>query len=361
MTLHRIRQRSRGATGRRTRVVPLMAVSMLIVGSAVGCSDDATPRDASSVTLVTYEGYALPEAPAEQFRSETGQRIEVLASGDGGAALTRVLAASGAPEGDVFFGVDTTFLSRAQESDAFVEYRPEGLQGVDPSVLDPGGALTPIDEATVCVDYDQTWFAQRQIPPPTSFEDLIDPRLADLTVVIDPAVSTPGLAFVAATAATFGGDVTDYWQALSDNGVAIAGGWSDAWFTRYTVSGGDRPIVVSYASSPPAEVVGSDDPTAVPATAVVTSTCIRQVEYAGVLRGAANPSGARALIDEMLSDRWQAALPLSNFVLPIRSEIELPDVFERFAVRPERPIVVDPATIGRQRDAWISAWRSVME
>jgi len=352
---------SRASTRGRNPVLWFMSVSILLGGSAVGCSGDDGPRSAATVKLVTYEGYVLPEGPAKQFRSETGQRIEVLASGDGGAALNRALAVSGAPEGDVFFGVDTTFLSRAQESDAFVEYRPAGLDGVDPALLDPGGALTPINEATVCVDYDQSWFAQRQISPPTSFQDLIDPRLADLTVVMDPAVSTPGLAFVAATAATFGDDVTEYWRALSDNGVAIAGGWSDAWFTRYTVSGGDRPIVVSYASSPPAEVVGSDDPAAVPLTAVVASTCIRQIEYAGVLRGGANPAGARALIDEMLSDRWQAALPLSNFVLPIRSEVELPDLFERFAVRPERPISVDPATIGRQRDSWISAWRSVME
>ena len=343
----------------RRAVLVGAAVTMAL--SSVSCADKAR-ASGETVTLVTYSGYVLPEVAAKAFTKRTGIAIKVISTDDAGAALNRALLNAGSPEGDVFFGVDNTFLSRAQDSDAFTPHRPTGLVHVPKELqLDDSGRFTPIDEGSVCIDYDTAWFADHQLEPPTSLADLTDPRYSDLLLVEDPAASSPGLAFLAATRATSGDRTDQYWSALKANGVAVAASWDDAWNTRYTVNGGDRPLVVSYASSSPAEVVFSDPKIDAPRSGVISSTCVRQVEFAAVLAGTAHPDSARRLVDEMLTESWQSELPLSNFVYPARTAVKLPAEFDKWAQRPADPITIDAATIGAQRDDWITAWRNVME
>jgi thiamine transport system substrate-binding protein len=180
-------------------------------------------------------------------------------------------------------------------------------------------------------------------------------------VVENPALSSPGLAFLAATHATFGDGTDAYWGRLRDNGVVVAASWDDAWYSRYSGSGGDRPLVVSYSSSPPAEVIYSEDGLTEPISGVLGETCFRQVEFAALLAGAEHPDAGRALLDAMVSEAWQADLPLSNFVFPARRDVALPDTFARWAVRPADPITLPAAEIGEQRADWIDQWRRIME
>jgi thiamine transport system substrate-binding protein len=352
-----------GAGTRRGRSVAGQVALVVLVALGVvlsGCSGTSDDSSASrKVVLVTYSGYALPESAAKAFTKRTGTKIEVLATDDAGAALARAILAAGDPEGDLFFGVDTTFLTKATGSDAFVASRPT-LLDLPEGAADPSGTLVPIDESTVCVNVDREWFRKKGIDPPKTFDDLAAPRYKGLLVIEDPAASSPGLVFVAATQKVYGSHAPDYWRRLRDNDVKVTGGWSDAYFSEYTVNGGDRPLVLSYASSPPAEVLDSKGQRTEPQSTVMVDTCTRQVEYAGVLRGAKNPAGARALLAEMQSARWQAALPASNYVFPMRSGVRLPPVFERFAVRPAHPLVLDPAEVGRHRDDWLDRWRDVM-
>jgi thiamine transport system substrate-binding protein len=94
---------------------------------------------------------------------------------------------------------------------------------------------------------------------------------------------------------------------------------------------------------------------------VLDRTCFRQVEFAAVLAGTPHRRAARQLVDEMLATRWQAQLPLSNFVYPARRGVELPAEFRKWAARVPDPITIGADEIGRHRDDWIDAWRSVME
>jgi thiamine transport system substrate-binding protein len=346
----------------------LLSALMLIAGA---CGDDAAdsadetsdPTDlGSEVVLVTYSAYALPDEAAAAFTEETGVEIKVVHGDDAGSALSQAILTAGAPEGDVFFGIDNTFLTRGQESEAFDPYSPDALDQVpDEFQLDESGRFVPIDESTVCVLYDQSWFESNGLTPPTDLESLADPAYKGLLVVENPALSSPGLAFLTATHAEFGDETDAYWERLRQNDVSVAASWDDAWYTGYTTSGGDRPIVVSYASSPPAEVIFSEGALTEPDSAVVESTCVRQVEFAGLLAGAANPAAGKALIDAMLGELWQEALPMSNFVFPVRGGTELPIEFDQWAVQPADPIVVSAAEIGEQRETWIDEWRTVME
>lgn len=350
-----------------TSVVCLLGVALAAAACSGGGSSTAAKgagRGAQVVRLVTYDGYALPEKAAAAFRAETGAKVEVLAAGDAGTMLTKALLAAGAPEGDVLFGVDNTLATRAAKPGLLVAFTPSSIGSVEQSARLPGEMgtlLTPIDRGDVCINVDASWFAKHGIAAPTTLAQLTEPTYRDLLVLSSPVTSSPGLAFLIGTVQAEGDRWPDYWKALKANGVRVRPSWDDAYNTDYTVSGGDRPLVLSYASSPPAEVVGSDGRRQEPQSTVMVDSCVSQVEYAGVLAGAQHPALARKLVEFMLTSTWQEALPLSNYVFPIVAGTTLPAEFQRWAILPKEPRTLDAAEIGRKRDQWIEQWRSIME
>jgi thiamine transport system substrate-binding protein len=340
---------------------PAVVLAALVLVAGCGGGDD----ELHEVVLVTHDSFAVSDDVRRAFETESGYTLRILQSGDASEMLTKALLTAGNPQGDVLFGVDNNLLSRALDGDLFEAYEPPGLEDVDERyVLDPEHRAIPIDHGEVCLNVDRAWFAERDIAPPASLEDLTRSAYDGLLVVQSPATSTPGLAFLLATIARFGEDGWQrYWRALRENGVLVVDGWEEAYTVRFSGAAGSRgtrPIVVSYASSPPAEVHFRTPPPDEAPTAVVESSCFRQVELAGVLRGARNEEGARELIDFLLSTRFQEDIPLSMFVFPVNREAELPPVFERFAVVPESPLELPPEEIEANREEWIDEWTRIV-
>jgi thiamine transport system substrate-binding protein len=344
-------------------VVAVAAIAAVLLAlGATACGGDDAPQE---VILVTHDSFAISDEVREAFAEETGLTLRILQAGDAGAMVTRALLTAGNPEGDVLFGVDSNLLSRALDGDLFVPYESPALATVDERfVLDPEHRATPIDHGEVCLNVDRAWFAGRGVDPPRSLDDLVEPRYRDLLVVQSPATSTPGLAFLLATVARYGEDGWQgFWERLRENGVLVVDGWEEAYTTRFSGaagSSGNRPIVVSYASSPPAEVIfRTPQPDEAP-TGVVEDSCFSQIEFAGILRGAANEEGARRLIDFMLSRTFQEDIPLNMFVFPVNREAELPPAFAEHAVVPESPLALAPEVIEANRDAWIREWTRIV-
>jgi thiamine transport system substrate-binding protein len=289
--------------------------------------------------------------------------VEILVAGDTGTMLSKAELTAGNPEGDVMWGVDNTFLSRAVDAEVFEPYTSDVVDELAPELvaLVPDGLVTPVDFGDVCVNYDRGWFAERGLDPPASLGDLTAPEYAGLLVVENPATSSPGLAFLLATVAAYGEDGWQaYWESLDANEVAVVDGWTEAYYERFTWAGGDRPLVVSYGSSPPYEVLFADPPLDEAPTGVIESTCFRQVEFAGVLRGTEAPDEARRLVDFLASERFQREVALNLFVFPANTGVDLDPAFEQFAVIPDDPFTVDPATIGANREAWTDEWTSIV-
>lgn len=342
-------------------------VALALLAAACGDDDDSggdgsADGNASGgeVVVVTHDSFWIDDELIEAFEADTGLTVTIRQSGDAVEVVNQAILTIDHPLGDVLFGVDDATLSRALDADLFEPYEPDRLAEVDPDlILDPDGRATPIDHGAVCVNYDAEWFAAEGIDPPESLADLADPTYADLLVVLNPASSSPGMSFLMATVAEFGEDGwRDYWSDLRDNGVVATAGWSDAYYGRFSGGSGegDRPLVVSYGSSPPAEVMDLDPLPDEGVTGVVESTCVRQIEFAGVLANAANPEGAERFIDFLLSDDVQSSIPLAMFVYPVIEGTALPEVFERFAVVPATPYQLDPDLIAAERDGWISDW-----
>jgi thiamine transport system substrate-binding protein len=343
------------------KVVAALVAAFALGAAACGGGDD----EPSEVVLVTHDSFAVSDGVKRAFEEESGLRLRILQSGDASEMVTKALLTAGNPQGDVLFGVDNNLLSRALEGDLFEVYEADGLENVDDAYdLDPEHRVTPIDHGEVCLNYDKARFAERRLAPPESLDDLTRPAYDDLLVVENPATSTPGLAFLLATIAHFGeGGWQDYWRRLRENGVLVVDGWEEAYTARFSGaagSSGNRPVVVSYASSPPAEVVFRRPRPQEAPTAVVESSCFRQVELAGVLRGARNEDGARELIDFMLSTRFQEDVPLNMFVFPVNREATLPPEFVKYAVVPERPLELPPEEIEANRDEWVDEWTRIV-
>lgn len=320
-----------------------------------------TANAGETVTLLAYDSFSegLNEALAA-FTAETGIAVDVALGGDAGTLVSRAVLSAGNPEGDVVFGIDNTFLSRAIEGGVFEPYAAAGLDRLNPalSALVPGHEATPVDYGDVCVNADLEWFDAEGIDPPADLADLTDPAYRDLLVVQNPATSSPGMAFLLATVATFGEDGwVQYWADLRANGVAVVDGWTEAYYERFTwAGGGDRPLVVSYGTSPPAEVIYADPPVDTAPTMAIEPTCFRQVEFAGVLAGTDQPEAARQLVDFLASPTFQQELALNLFVFPAHLDVAVPPEFDQYALRPEAPLTLDPATIDASREEWLETW-----
>ena len=370
---------SRGAVpGRRSGAIALVVAGAIALtaspSSITTLAADVSPSPTvaqdphpTSLTLLTHDSFALSPDVLQTFEQTQGVTLQVLTLGDAGAMVNQAILTKGNPLADVLYGVDTTFLSRALDAGIFEPYRSPALEGVPESLrLAADDRVTPIDFGDVCLNTDLAAFTGGTVAAPQHLEDLIKPEYAGMLAVENPATSSPGLSFLLATIDRFGeaGDYTwhDYWRDLRADDVSVSAGWEDAYYGKFSGGSGegDRPIVVSYASSPAAEVYYADpQPTQAP-TGVVLDGCFRSVEYAAVLAGTHKTALARALVDFLISAPVQEDIPLNMFVFPALSAATLPEVFTRFAQVPPTTLSMAPARIDANRDRWIGEWTDIV-
>lgn len=331
-------------------------LAMAIVLIATSC----TAREPTTLTVMTHDSFAMDEEIIAQFEKDNNVSVQILESGDAGTALNTAILSKDNPVADVLYGVDNTFLSRALEEDIFEPYTSPMLSKIDDKFkLDPQNRALPVDYGDVCLNYDIQYFEQNNLLPPSSLEDLLKPEYKGLLVVENPATSSPGLAFLLATIGHFGEDAyLNFWQDLVKNDVLIVNDWETAYYTEFTRAGGTRPMVVSYGSSPPFEVIFAEEPITEPPTAAITEDdmCFRQIEFVGILKGTRNRKLAEKWIDFMLSKPFQEAIPLQMYVFPVNSEAKLNETFVKYLAIPQKPAFVHPDDIAANREKWINEW-----
>ena len=343
--------------------LPKTLVLLVIMAAAMACGPDeaATPE---TLRLMAHDSFAgsVNEETFARFTEATGIDVEMIAAGDAGSMVNQAALSKDNPLADVLFGVDDTFLSRALDEEIFVEHASPALEDVGDEFIPETALVTPIDYGDVCINYDKSWVKDTGTPVPSELDQLREPLYAGALTVEHPATSSPGLAFVLATIDEYGEDAwLEFWSDLEAGGVSVVPDWDTAYYSDFTPYGGDSPMVVSYASSPPAEVIFATEPIDEAPTGVVEAGCYRQVEYAGILAGTDYPEAAGQLIDFMLSVEFQETVPLTWFVFPVNETAELPPEFVEHTTIPADPARLEPATIAENRDRWIDEWVAVME
>ena len=322
-------------------------------GPAQPSATASAPTESKTLTVITHDSFALADATIAAFKTSSGYDVQFVAPGDAGTVVNQLILTKDAPLGDVVFGIDNTFAGRALNAGVLAPYSASTLPA-DAAKLaaDDKSSLTPIDYGDVCLNADTAWFKAKSLAVPETLDDLLKPEYKGLLVVSNPASSSPGLAFLAATVGAKGEGYLDYWTALKANGVKVVKGWTEAYTVEFSGSSGkgDRPLVLSYASSPAYE----------PATEALTRTCFRQVEYAGVIAGAQNEVGARKFIDFLLTDEVQKQIPETMYMYPVNSAVGLPKDWQEHAAAVAAPIEVPVADIAAKRDEWIKAWTATV-
>ncbi len=343
---------------RMSFVFMLLAILAAACGSPESGAPEAEgPRE---LTVMTHDSFAISEEVLAAFETEHNATVTFLLVGDTGSAVNQAVLAADNPIADVFYGVDNTFLSRALEGEIFEPYESPLLAQIpDQFKLDEEHRALPVDYGDVCLNYDIAYLEQAGIEPPANLEALLQPEYANLLAVQNPATSSPGLAFLLATIGHFGEDgFLDYWQRLVDNGVKVVNDWETTYYTEFSRWGGERPIIVSYGSSPPVEMIYAEEPMEEPPTAAVVAdgACFRQIEFVGILRGTQQRELAEAWVDFMLSPTFQEDMPLNMFVFPVNPNAALQPEFVDYLAVPEETAYVDPAAIDTHREEWIEAW-----
>jgi thiamine transport system substrate-binding protein len=352
-----------------TAVTLATGLGLFTLSACGGSGGESAKSDSKTVTLVSHDSFAASKDVLKEFEKQSGYKVKVLKDGDAGQAVNKAILTKDNPQGDVFFGVDNTLLSRALDNGLFQPYEAKGLESVAEDVqLDKDKhRVTPIDSGEICVNYDKKYFADHKLDPPASFDDLTKPAYKNLLVTENASTSSPGLGFLLGTAAHYGDDGwQDYWKKLKANGVKVVDGWEQAYNEEFSGSaggkqaGGDRPLVVSYASSPPVEAIYSDPQPKTAPTGVAAGTCFRQIEFAGLLSNAGNEKGGKALLDFLIGKTFQEDMPLNMFVDPVREDAQAPADFVKYAVKVDDPETMAPDTIAYNRDQWVRSWTSLV-
>ena len=349
---------TRGATA-----AVLAAAALGLSACSVGGTTDSGSKPTKEVVVATHDSWAMSKDVLRQFTKETGYHVTIESNGDAGQLTNKLVLTKGNPIADMAYGVDNTFESRAVQAGVFAPYAPDRQPGsvgrFEPQNATEAKDLTPVDYGDVCVNVDDTWFAKHHLAEPKTLDDLTKPAYKDLLVTPGAATSSTGLAFLLGTIGKYGETGWQgYWKKLMANGAKVTAGWSDAYEVDFTAGGGngDRPIVVSYASSPPFTIPkGGTKPT----TSALLDTCFRQVEYAGVLDGAKNPAGAKAFIDFMQQKAFQKALPDNMYVYPVDTSVALPATWAKFAAVAPHPFTVAPQQVSANRSRWLRAWSDI--
>ena len=359
----------------------LLGIALLALG-AVACGEEVaaptqapeavapapspTPTEPRELIIMTHDSFDIGEEVIKEFEEANNAKVTIQKAGDAGVVLVRAILEKGNPSADLLYGIDNTLLSRALREGIFLSYESP-LLGFVPRhlILDDTFHVTPVDYGYVNINYDKEYLANNDLQPPATLEELTGPNWESKLVVQNPGTSSPGLAFLIATISYFGEDdeydYLDFWADLRDNGVLVKDGWSVAYYTDFTKYGGDRPLVVSYATSPAAEVFFSEGEYTEPPTGnvLVDKATFLQVEGIGILEGTKVVDLAQRFIDFTLGKRFQEDIPSKMFVYPVNSQAQTPDFF-RFAQVPTLPADISSATIDAKREEWIDAWTRVV-
>lgn len=320
----------------------------------------AATASAQELRVLVHDSFSLPKPMLARFESESGIKLGIIKGGDAGEMLNKLILTRAQPIADVVFGIDNALVAKAEAAQVLDFYA--GPAATRASVVRLKGPVVAVDYGYVNLNYDKAWFAKSGLALPASLDDLAKPAYRNLLVVQNPATSSPGYAFLLATVAGLGEQgAFDWWARMRANGLKVAKGWSEAYYTEFSRNGGSRPLVVSYASSPAAEVFYSKEKITEPPTGNLffKGAVLRQVEGVALVRGGRQRAAAGRFIEFMRSAPVQEALQTTMWMFPVEPGVQRPDVM-RHASEPAR--FEDPAShlvAGKGAD-WVSRWTRVV-
>lgn len=296
---------------------------VLLTAFSLSAGGSVDESDRRILKVYCYDSFSSEWGPgpaiAEAFFEQTGISVEYHAPGDAVTVLNQLILEKGKSSADVVIGLDNSLLSRTLDAGILEPYKSPGLSEVpEELIFDKSYTMTPFDYGHFAICYDSEILPV----PPGSLEDLTSEQYADSLVLMDPRTSSPGLGFLLWTVAAYGDNWVDYWNRLKPSILTVTDGWSQG-YTLFTA--GEAPMVLSYGTSPVyhSEYEGTNRYRA----AEFSDGHVVQIEGMGISTGTENREAAEAFIDFMLTEEAQRSVAMSNIMLPVNANLELPESF----------------------------------
>lgn len=332
----------------------IVSITGMLIFSA-GLASAGGAQEEADLVIYTYDSFVAEWGPGPQvvplFEEKTGYSVSIISAGDAGQVLSRAILEKDDPKADILLGIDNNLLSKAADNDILEPYKPAGIDKVPEQLhFDPNYRVIPFDYGYFSIIYDSESIAD----PPASLEDLTKPEFEESLILMDPRTSSPGLGFLLWTVKVYGEDYLDYWERLKPSILTVTEGW-DAGYGLFT--SGEAPLVLSYTTSPAyhLEYEGSDRYR----STIFKNGNYMQIEGAGITAGAPHREAAEAFINFMLTEDFQSIIPLTNWMFPVRGDIELPESF-RMAEKPETGLTHPYGEIAARYETWIEQWTKLL-
>jgi thiamine transport system substrate-binding protein len=338
---------------RRIFSLGLLAVAVL----ATTVSAQAAPDE---LRVMVHSSFSLPKPMLAQFETQSKVKLSIIKGGDAGEMLNKLILTRAQPVADVVFGIDNALVLKAQAAQVIEPFPNASLHGPAPLAL--GHGVVPVDYGYVNLNYDKAWVAKSGVPLPKSLDDLTQATYRDWLLVQNPATSSPGYAFLLATIAGLGEEKAfDWWAKMRANGLKVTKGWSEAYYTDFSRNGGKYPVVVSYATSPAAEVFYSKDKLTESPTGnlFVKGGVFRQVEGVALVKGGGQREAAAKFIEFLRSAPVQEALQTSMWMFPAEARTPRPEVM-RHGPEPTAYDSLSADVIADKGAQWVSRWTQVV-
>ena len=343
------------------RVVSIATIAPLALFAGAPPSAMAQPNE---LRVLVHSSFSLPKPLLAQFELDAGVKLVIIKAGDAGEMLNKLILTRAQPIADVVFGLDNALIGKAAAASVLDSYAgPAASRGSNVSPTSTQSVLVlPVDYGFVTLNYDRAWFSKNNVLLPKTLEDLAQPTYRNLLAVQNPATSSPGYAFMLATIAGLGEEAAfGWWAQMRGNGVKVSKGWSEAYYTEFTRNGGTRPLVVSYASSPAAEVFYSKEKITESPTGSLSlkGGVFRQVEGVALIKGGTQRAAAQKFMEFMRSGTVQQALQTEMWMFPTEPGVARVDAM-RHAIEPtafDNPL---PEAIAEKGAGWVSRWTRVV-
>jgi thiamine transport system substrate-binding protein len=315
---------------------------------------------AADLRVLTHSSFTVPKPLLAKFEKEAGVKLRITKAGDAGEMLNKLILTKASPIADVVYGIDNALAPKALAADVLDSY--SGAAASRKPVAALPAPLVPVDYGYVTLNYDKAWFVKKGLALPKSIDELAQPAYANLLVVQNPATSSPGYAFLLATIGALGDEKAfALWGKLRSNGVKVAKGWSEAYYTEFSQNGGKYPLVVSYATSPAAELFYSKTKLAEPPTGSLSlpGAVYRQVEGVALVKGGKQRAAAEKFVEFMRSTPVQQQMQTEMWMYPAEAGVAHAEAFQ-FAPEPAAFQAPSDADVAAQGAGWVARWTQVV-
>lgn len=304
-------------------ILSIFGYSLVFTGCKKSSSNQQRENELIVYTYDSFSGeWGSGPQIAKLFQEKTGITVTYVDCGDSAQILSKAIIEKKNPYADVVIGLDNLVWEKAYENDVLQTYKPSNSDVIFDNLEEQLGGkwiLTPYDYGYFAFIYN----TMAELPVPECLEDLTKPVYKNKIILMDSRTSTMGIGFEQWIHSVYKDSFyDDYMKRLEPSVLTVAPGWSIGYgmFTN-----GEAPLVLSYVTDTPYHIYNGEGNQF--KALFFKDGHIKQVEGAGIIKGAKNLNGAKKFIDFLISEEAQNVLPLTQWMFPANKNVILPECY----------------------------------